>query len=51
MLKQDLRGYFSLLTREFAKVCGLTFGAALLSIIHEGDDVSINAITLCPRGI
>lgn len=30
---------------------GSTFGAALLSIIGEGDDVSVNAITLCLRGV
>lgn len=51
MLKRDLCGCFSLLTREFAAVRGSGFGAALLSTVCEGDDVSVNAITLCLRGV
>lgn len=47
MLKRDLCGRFSLLTRA---VRGSTFGAALLSINREGDDVSVKRDNIVSEG-
>lgn len=47
MLKRDLCGRFSLLIRA---VRGSTFGAALLSMIREGDDVSVKCDNIVSEG-